>query len=182
MNSAALHWLRVAALCPLAAIGLEWPGALLLTGVLALTLLAVDVGLLALRKWWTNDQQPIIAALLAAIVTGAADLTLQALCHAHAQILQPYLPLPIVAAVLFCRGDNASWPDVLRIAVLRGTAFGVTLLMNAGLHAVLPADARIAASLIVCGLVLAIVSRVAPVETDISSARRARARVTGPLR
>jgi Na+-translocating ferredoxin:NAD+ oxidoreductase RnfE subunit len=183
MNKAALHWLRLAALCPLAAIGLGWSAALLLAGVLALTLLAVDTGLLALRKWWTNDQQPIIAALLAAIVTGAANLILQAICHTQAQTLQPYLPLPIVVAVLFCRGDVASsFTNVLRSAVSRGTAFGAALMMGAGLHAMLPADARIAASLIVCGLVLAIVARVAPVETETISTRRPRARVTGPLR
>jgi Na+-translocating ferredoxin:NAD+ oxidoreductase RnfE subunit len=180
MNSATWHWLRFAALCPMAAIGLEWPDALLLAAVLALTLLVVDAGLLVLRKWSTADQQIVIAALLAAIVTGALDLILQATCHAHAQTLQSYLPLPIVAAVLFCRGDGAvSWLNVLRSAVLRGTAFGVALLAGAGLHAALPEDARIAVSLIVCGLVLAIV---APDDVETTSVRRPRARVTGPLR
>lgn len=183
MNSAAPHWLRLAALCPLAAIGLEWPAALLLAGVLALTLPVVDGGLLALRNWSTSDQQTIIAALLATIVTGAADLILQAICYAHAQTLQPYLPLPIVVAVLFCRADAASsFTNVLRSAVSRGTAFGSALLTGAGLHAVLPEDARIAASLIVCGLGLAIVARHVPLETQTISARRPRARVTGPLR
>jgi Na+-translocating ferredoxin:NAD+ oxidoreductase RnfE subunit len=178
-----LHWSRLAALFPLAAIGLEVPDALLLAGVLALTLLAVDAGLLALRRVAMADQHLVIAALLAAIVTGALDLVLHAVCHAQAQVLQPYLPLPIVVAVLFGRVDATStWLGTLRNAALRGSAFGAMLVMGAALHALLPDDARIAASLILCGLLVATVAKFAPADATPPRPRRPRARVTGPLR
>jgi Na+-translocating ferredoxin:NAD+ oxidoreductase RnfE subunit len=183
MNSAAWRWLRLVALCPLVAIGLGWLDALLLAGVLALTLLAVDTGLLALRRWCTRDQQTLLAALLAAVASGALDLVLQAICHTHAQTLQPYLPLPIVVAILFCRADaDAAALPALRATALRASAFGVSLLLGAALHAALPAESRIAVSLIACGLLLALVARIAPADTTTAPARGPRARGTGPLR
>ena len=184
MNSASL-WLRLVALCPLATIGLDWLDALLLGGVLALTLLVVDAGLLALRKWSTSHQQITIAVLLAAIATGCCDLLLQAFCPSHAQALQPFLPLPIVAAVLFCNIASLEATPSKWTGMLRGAAFMLALLLGAILHAALPAEAGIAAGLIASGLLLAIGKWLQPERTSSeasTSAPRTRARVTGPLR
>lgn len=185
-RATALRWLRLVALCPLAAVGLEWTEALLLGAVSALALLVVDAGLFALRSRSTTDQQPIIAAVLAAIAVGSCDLLLQTFCHAHSQALQPFLPLPIVVAVLFCRIEPAHrWQAVPIAALSRGSAFTVALLIGALLHAALPFEAAIAASLILSGLLLAISERSMPRMASgeaSTSTPRVRARVTGPLR
>jgi Na+-translocating ferredoxin:NAD+ oxidoreductase RnfE subunit len=179
-------WLRLVALCPLAAIGPGFVDALLLGGVITSALLAVDIGLRGLRHWLTTDQQPIIAAMLAAIATGICALLLQAFCHTHAQSLLPLLPLPIVVAVLFCRPEDipSKWMGMPG-AILRGTAFAMALLIGAALHAALPDDAGIAISLILSGLLLALTHRSEPqaaASEASTSTPRTRARVTGSLR
>lgn len=182
-------WLRLVALCPLASIGLGLVDALLLGAVLTITLLVVDGGQHSLQRWLLEDQRPIVAALLAAIATSASDLLLQTICHTHAQILQPFLPLPIVVAVLFCgigrtelTPSKWTWP---LDALLRGAAFTLALLIGAALHTLLPTEAGIATSLIVGGLLLAAIEwstpRTASCEASTSTPRT-RARVTGPLR
>jgi Na+-translocating ferredoxin:NAD+ oxidoreductase RnfE subunit len=179
-------WLRLVGLCPLAMVGLGWVEALLLGGVLAITLFIVDTGLLALRNWSTGNQRPVIAALLAAVATGMSDLLLQTFCDTHAQVLQPFLPLPIVVAVLFGRTDTTPrWSDTSIDVLMRGTAFTVALLTGAALHIFLPPAAGIVVSLVVAGLLLAIVERFAPraaASEASTSTPRLRARVTGPLR
>jgi Na+-translocating ferredoxin:NAD+ oxidoreductase RnfE subunit len=185
-DTRALSWLRLVALCPLASIGLGFVDALLLGAVLAIALLAVDIGQRSLRRWLADDQQPIVAALLAAIATSASDLLLQTICHAHAQVLQPFLALPIVAAVLFCRieATPSKWTGTLN-TILRGAAFTAALCIGAALHVLLPTEAGIAASLIASGLLLAIIERSTPdgASSEASaSTPRTRARVTGPLR
>jgi hydrogenase/urease accessory protein HupE len=101
-------------------------------------------------------------------------------------VLQPFLPLPIVVAVLFCRIEPApcKWTGALD-TILRGAAFTVALCIGATLHLFLPTEAGIAASLIASGLLLAIIEKSTPHRASSeasASTPRTRARVTGPLR
>lgn len=182
------NWLRLVALCPLAAIGLPIADALLLGAALAIALLVTDLCLLGLQRRAAQPQRPMMAALVAGIAAGAFDLLLQALWYPHARTLQPFLPLLIVVPVLFCGAGSREhtrpvWAGAT--ALLRGSAFTVALVCSAALHALLPPEAGIAASLIASGLLLAMIERAAPQQAagEVSaSTPRIRARVTGPLR
>lgn len=187
-RSIVLNWLRLVALCPLVAIGLPVVDALLLGVALAMTLLVTDLCMRGLQRWVVAPQKLIVVALVAAIAAGAFDLLLHAFCYSHAQTLQPFLPLLIVVPILFYGADAGEKNLSIGMgsaALLRGSAFLLALVFSATLHALLPAEAGIAASLGASGLLLAIIERATPqtVSSEASaSTPRTRARVTGPLR
>jgi Na+-translocating ferredoxin:NAD+ oxidoreductase RnfE subunit len=189
MNNIVQRWLRLSGLCPLLAMTFSVADAALLGLALLVTLLVTDLCMTLLQRWLAESQRLIITALIAALTAAVIDLLLQALCYEHAQHLQIYLPLLVIAPLLLFKADAAVIRPMrtLRAGLFGASAFVFLLTSSAALRALLPAEAGLALSFIVSALLLALANKIGPssaaayLEPSPHTART-RARVTGPVR